>query len=78
MIPFFANEIYNIDSDRLKIFFLKNVYVFQPILILDDTYVYVQKSNNNSMQRRSYSLHKKRSLIKMMMVFSSNGEIFEF
>ena len=78
MIPFFANEIYNIDSDRLKIFFLKNVYVFQPILILEGTYVYVQKSNNSSMQRRSYSLHKKRSLVKMMMVVSSNGEIFEF
>jgi hypothetical protein len=44
------------------------------ILVLDSTYIYVQKSNNNKLQRKSYSMHKKRSLVKMMMVVSTNGE----
>ena len=44
------------------------------ILVLDTTYIYVQKSTNNKLQRKLYSVHKKRSLVKMMMVVSTNGE----
>ena len=44
------------------------------ILVLDTTYIYVQKSTNNKLQRKFYSVHKKRSLVKMTMVVSTNGE----
>ncbi|CAF1498316.1 unnamed protein product [Didymodactylos carnosus] len=45
------------------------------ILILDGTYIYVQKSANNIVQRRTFSLHKGRPLIKPMMVVASDGYI---
>ena len=44
------------------------------ILVLDSIYIYLQKSANNKLQRKFYSVHKKRSLVKMMMVVSTNGE----
>ena len=44
------------------------------ILILDSTYIYSQKSANNKLQRKSYSVHKKSSLVKMIIVVSTNGE----
>ncbi len=44
------------------------------ILVLDSTYIYLQKSANNKLQRKSYSVYKKRSLVKMMMVVSTDGE----
>ena len=37
------------------------------IIILYGTYIYVQKSSNNPLQRRTYSLHKGCALIKPMM-----------
>ena len=50
--------------------------VDQPaILILDGTYVYIQKSNNFSFQRRTYSMHKNRPLVKPMIIVSSTGYI---
>ncbi|CAF4439115.1 unnamed protein product, partial [Rotaria magnacalcarata] len=45
------------------------------ILILDGTYVYVQKSANNIVQRKTFSLHKGRPLIKPMMLVSTDGYI---
>ena len=45
------------------------------ILILDGTYIYVQKSANNIVQRRTYSMHKGRPLIKPMMIVASDGYI---
>ena len=45
------------------------------ILILDGTYIYVQKSANNIVQRRSYSMHKGRPLIKPMMIVASDDYI---
>lgn len=44
------------------------------ILVLDSTYVYLQKSANNILQRKSYSVYKKRSLAKMMMIVSTDGK----
>lgn len=50
--------------------------VDQPaILILDGTYVYIQKSNNFSFQRRTYSMHKNRPLVKPMIIVSTTGYI---
>ena len=45
------------------------------ILILDGTYCYIQKSSNNLLQRRTYSLHKGRPLVKPMMIVSTDGYI---
>ena len=45
------------------------------IVILDGTYCYIQKSTNNLLQRRTYSLPKGKPLVKPMMVVSSNGYI---
>ena len=45
------------------------------IIILDGTYVYIQKSYNNTLQRRTFSLHKGKSLVKPMMIVSSDGYI---
>ena len=43
------------------------------IVILDATYCYIQKSTNNLLQRRTYSLHKGKPLVKPMMVVSCDG-----
>ena len=45
----------------------------QVILVLDGTYIYVNKSNNFHFQRRSYSMHKGRPLIKPMVIVSTTG-----
>jgi hypothetical protein len=45
----------------------------QAIAVLDGTYIYIQKSNNFHFQRRTYSLHKDRPLVKPMVVVSTDG-----
>jgi hypothetical protein len=40
----------------------------QVIVVMDGTYLYVQKSTNNEFQRRSFSMHKHRHLIKPMII----------
>ncbi|XP_034316546.2 uncharacterized protein [Magallana gigas] len=42
------------------------------IAVLDGTYIYIQKSNNFQFQRKSYSLHKGRPLVKPMVVTSTD------
>lgn len=39
----------------------------QVIIIMDGTYLFVQKSSSNQFQRRSFSMHKYRNLIKPMI-----------
>ena len=51
----------------------------QLVLVIDSTYLYVQKSTNNEFQRRSYSLHKHRNLVKVIprsYLFSSKYNKF--
>lgn len=36
------------------------------IIVLDGTYIYIQKSSDYDFQRRSYSMHKNRSLLELM------------
>ena len=43
------------------------------ILVLDGTYIYINKSNNFAFQRRTYSLHKGRPLVKPMVVVTTTG-----
>uniref|UniRef100_K1RG30 Uncharacterized protein n=1 Tax=Magallana gigas TaxID=29159 RepID=K1RG30_MAGGI len=45
------------------------------LLVLDGTYIYIQKSTNFSFSRRSFSLHKHRPLVKPMMVVTTSGYI---
>ncbi len=40
----------------------------QLCILMDGTYLYIQKSSNNEMQRRTYSFHKHRHLIKPMII----------
>ncbi|XP_033729800.1 uncharacterized protein LOC117318996 [Pecten maximus] len=45
------------------------------ILVLDGTCIYIQKSHNFKFQRRSYSMHKTRPLVKPMMYVTTTGYI---
>lgn len=40
----------------------------QVIIVMDGTYLFIQKSSDNKFQRRSFSMHKHRNLIKPMMI----------
>ncbi|CAF3366903.1 unnamed protein product [Rotaria socialis] len=43
----------------------------QLCILMDGTYIYIQKSSYYEMQRRTYSLHKHRHLVKPMMITPS-------
>ena len=43
----------------------------QAVLVADGTCLYCQKSSNSEFQRRTYSLHKRRHLVKPMIVPAS-------
>ena len=45
----------------------------QHILVLDGTYIYKANSNNFHFQRRSYSIHKGRPLIKPIVIVTTTG-----
>ncbi len=40
----------------------------QVVVVMDGTYLYIQKSHHNELQRRTYSMHKHRHLIKPMVI----------
>jgi hypothetical protein len=53
--------------------------IFEPdedslIIVWDGTYVYIQKSSNYSFQKQTYSMHKNRPLVKMMMIVTTTGK----
>ncbi|XP_056007177.1 uncharacterized protein LOC125665391 [Ostrea edulis] len=43
------------------------------ILVFDGTYIYIEKSSNFHFQRRSFSLHKGRPLLKPMVIVTTSG-----
>ncbi|XP_062619312.1 uncharacterized protein LOC134280876 [Saccostrea cucullata] len=45
----------------------------EAILVLDGTYIYIDKSSNFHFQRRSYSVHKGRPLLKPMVIVTTSG-----
>ncbi|XP_075990360.1 uncharacterized protein LOC142986011 [Anticarsia gemmatalis] len=47
------------------------------ILIVDGSYIYIQKSSNFLFQRKSYSLHKYQNLIKPFMIVCGDGHIVD-
>lgn len=53
--------------------FFGNMTQSQVIAVLDGTYIYIQKSNHFQFQRRTYSIHKGRPLVKPMVVVSTDG-----
>ena len=48
----------------------------QVCVALDGTYLYIQKSSNNLFQRRTYSIHKHRHLLKPMIITATVRIIF--
>ena len=55
--------------------FLKNDE--QLALVADGTYCFIQRSSNNEFQRDTYSVQKKRHLVKPFVVCAANGTIVE-
>lgn len=47
------------------------------ILIVDGTYIYIEKSSDYSFQRQTYSMHKNRPLVKPMVIVTSTGYIVD-
>lgn len=47
------------------------------MLVGDATYIYVQKSSNYGLQRRMFSMHKGRPLIKPMVIVTTSGYILD-
>lgn len=47
------------------------------VLVMDGTYVYCQKSNNFTFQRETFSGHKKKNLLKMFMIVTTDGYIVD-
>ncbi|CAF4392192.1 unnamed protein product [Rotaria sp. Silwood2] len=48
------------------------------VLVIDGTYLYIQvrnKSRNNELQRRTYNIHKHRSLVKPLLITTTTGYI---
>lgn len=58
----FHRKILKLASDRL-------------IFILDGTYFYIQKPSNHDLQRKTFSMHKHRNLLKSMLVVCPDGYI---
>ncbi|XP_045781575.1 uncharacterized protein LOC123878448 [Maniola jurtina] len=49
----------------------------KPIVIMDGTYLYVQKSSNYMYQKDTYSLHKYRNLMKPFIIVCCDGYIVD-
>ena len=49
----------------------------QAIIVLDGTYVYIQKSSDHKFQRKCFSLHKGCPLVKPMVVTATDGYSYE-
>ena len=47
------------------------------ILLIDGTYIYIEKSGKYAFQRKSYSVYKGRPLVKPMLIVASDGYIID-
>jgi hypothetical protein len=61
-------------TDPAKLF---NVQGNEAVIVVNWTYLYIQKSSDYRFLRRSYSMHKFRPLIKPMMVVGTDGCILD-
>ena len=57
--------------------FTRLFYGNKVTIILDGTYIYIQKSNEHQLQRSSYSGQKKRNLVKFMSVVFPDGYVLD-
>lgn len=62
---------------RLPSFIYGNQESPKAILIVDGSYIFIQKSSNFLFQRNSYSLHKFQNLIKPFMLVCGDGYIVD-
>lgn len=51
--------------------------VDRPIAIFDGTYCYVEKSSNYLYQKKTYSMHKYRNLLKPFLIVCTDGHIID-
>ena len=49
----------------------------RPVVIIDGTYCYIQKSSNYLYQKRTYSLHKYQNLVKPFLIVCPDGYIVD-
>ena len=47
------------------------------VLVCDGTYIHTQKSENFKSQKKTYSMHKNRSLVKFLVFTAPNGRVVE-
>lgn len=47
------------------------------IVIINGTYIFIQKSSNSSLQRKTYSLHKFSKLLKPFIIISCDGHTLD-
>ena len=57
--------------------FTKSFYGEKVTIILDGTYIYIQKSADHKLQRASYSGQKKRNLLKFMSIVFPDGYVLD-
>ena len=68
-------EIINSHTRPLAQQLLSDITSAPAILVLDGTYIYIKKSGNYTFSRRSLSMHKRRPLLKPVMIVSTIGYI---
>ncbi|XP_047543285.1 uncharacterized protein LOC125075621 [Vanessa atalanta] len=51
--------------------------VNKPVIIIDGTYCFIEKSSNYLYQKRTYSLHKYNNLVKPFMIVCADGHIVD-
>ncbi|XP_041983275.1 uncharacterized protein LOC121736257 [Aricia agestis] len=49
----------------------------KPIVIMDGTYVFIQKSSNYKYQKQTYSMHKLSNLVKPFLITCTDGYILD-
>lgn len=59
-----SKRLYDLNEDALCV-------------VWDGTYIYIEKSSNFVFQKKTYSMHKGRNLVKMMMLVSMTGKILD-
>lgn len=60
-----------------KLFIQNSVQKQQLIVVADGTYLFCQKSSNNTFQRKTYSQQKKTHLVKPFVVCATDGYIID-
>ena len=61
---YLSNELFDVDEENI-------------LTIWDATYCYIEKSSCYGFQKATYSMHKGRNLVKMMMIVSSTGKFLK-